>query len=156
MTVHIFRYSQLIDTKKMRTIEAFAVASGLSEKDIAGIALEEETEEDGIISRYKRGKIDDKTFRQELNKAIVQKGGTKLEDDVFDDCWNAMCTVDSSKMSKLHQLQLKHEGCKIHIIGDTNALQYEFIIKKIASLEKKPEIDYTLSFKEYTSNRKAL
>lgn len=57
MTVHMFRYSQLIDTDRMRTIEAFAEKSGLSQEAIGKIALAEE-KKGGLFSQYKSGGID--------------------------------------------------------------------------------------------------
>lgn len=155
MTIHIFRYSQLIDTDRMRTIKAFATATGLSEGDIAGIASKEE-EKGGLISQYKSGGIDTIEFRTKLNELIKNKGGIQLADNAFDDCWNAMCTVNSEKLSKLYQFQLEHEGYKIHIIGDTNELQYKYISERIALLEKTPKITYTLSFEEHTLDREEL
>ncbi|WP_425363073.1 hypothetical protein [Candidatus Tisiphia endosymbiont of Hybos culiciformis] len=155
MTIHIFRYSQLIDTDRTLTIKAFAAASKLPVETIAKIALAAEKEL-GIISRYKCGAIETEIFRQQLNKAILKEKGTSLEDSVFDNCWNAMCTVKSEKLSKLHQIQLENKDCNIHIIGDTNKLQHEFIGKQIALLTEKPEIAYTLSFIECTSDREKL
>lgn len=152
MTIHIFRYSQLIDTDRMLTIKAFATATGLSEGDIAGIASKEE-EKGGWISQYKSGGIDTIKFRTKLNELIQNKGGIQLADNAFDDCWNAICTVN-----KLYQFQLEHEGYKIHIIGDANELQHKYIniSARIALLEKTPKITYTLSFEEHTLDREEL
>lgn len=115
MTIHVFRYSQLVDTNRMGAVEEFVKYSGLSLPDIGGIASATEKGE-GIISLYKLGKIDNQAFRKELNDAIVRKGGKPLEDSVFDNCWNAMCTVNSENLSKLYQFQSEHKDCQIHII----------------------------------------
>ncbi|MCC8483450.1 MAG: hypothetical protein LN561_02660 [Rickettsia endosymbiont of Labidopullus appendiculatus] len=110
MIIHIFRYSQLIDTDRMRTIKAFAEKSGLPEEVIGKIAITEE-KKGGLISQYKSGNISTIEFRTELQEVIKNNGGIQLADNVFDNCWNAMCVVNSEKLSELYHLQLKHEDC---------------------------------------------
>lgn len=155
MTIHIFRYSQLIDTDRMRTIKAFAEKSGLPEEVIGKIAITEE-KKGGLILQYKSGDISTIEFRTKLQEVIKNNGGIQLADNVFDDCWNAMCIVNPIKFKELHQFQLEHKNCKIHIIGDTNELQHKYIGEQIALLPEKPKIAYTLSFEEHTSDRNDL
>ncbi|MEY4464182.1 MAG: hypothetical protein RLZZ81_1153 [Pseudomonadota bacterium] len=154
---HVFKYSQVILTKRELAIIKFSEYSGLSIPDIATIAINEE-KQNGVIDQYKTGKITTEEFRTEMNELIEKAGGTPITNlETFDKCWNAMCKVEPEKLAELYNLQQpqKH-NFHIHIVGGTNELQHSYIQQEIQKAPKQPNISYTLSYELGTLDEKKL
>ena len=152
---HVFKYSQVILTKRELAIIKFSEDSGLSIPDIATMAKEEE-KPNGVIDQYKTGKITTEEFRTEMNKLIENAGGTPITNlETFDKCWNAMCIVEPEKLTELYNLQQTHKF-HIHIIGNTNELQHNYIQQEIQKAPIKPNISYTLSYERGTLDNNLL
>jgi hypothetical protein len=100
---HVFKYSQVILTKRELAIIKFSEYSGLSIPDIATIAINEE-KQNGVIDQYKTGKITTEEFRTEMNELIKKAGGAPITNlETFDKCWNAMCKVEPEKLAELYE-----------------------------------------------------
>ncbi|MCC8417959.1 MAG: hypothetical protein LN588_05710 [Rickettsia endosymbiont of Bryobia graminum] len=144
--VHVFRYSQVVETDESIAVQKFARESSLPSEIIASIVSEAKNEK-GIIAEYKCGRLDDSKFRAGLMSLIEKKDGTNIEDDTtFDACWNSMCVVNPETVKKLYNIQLAY-NCYFHIVGNTNSLQHNFIQNKISEIVPDLKISYTLSFK---------
>nr|WP_016926401.1 hypothetical protein [Rickettsia conorii] len=62
-----------------------------------------------------------------MNELIQAKNGNPIRDnEVFDQGWNAMCKIEPEKLTEIYNLQQTHKF-HIHIIGNTNELQYNYI-----------------------------
>nr|WP_238375600.1 hypothetical protein [Rickettsia massiliae] len=78
---HVFKYSQVILTKRELAIIKFSEYSGLSSiPDIATMAQEEE-KPNGIIDQYKTGKITTAQFRKKMNELIQEKNSNPIRDN---------------------------------------------------------------------------
>ncbi|HJD54995.1 MAG TPA: hypothetical protein LFW11_06740 [Rickettsia endosymbiont of Proechinophthirus fluctus] len=61
-----------------------------------------------------------------MNELIQEKNGNPIRDnEVFDKGWNAMCKIEPEKLTEIYNLQHRH--INIHIIDNTNELQYNYI-----------------------------
>ncbi|HJD56250.1 MAG TPA: hypothetical protein LFW21_06525 [Rickettsia endosymbiont of Pyrocoelia pectoralis] len=152
---HVFKYSQIVKTDRMKNIAQFSQHTSLTPPNIGAIAINEE-KESGVIDQYKKGTITTEEFRTQLNKLIENAAGKPVTNiETFDNCWNAMCVVESETLAKLHDLQQKHDF-HIHIIAGTNELQHNYIQAKIPKAPQKPSISYTLSYELSTLDKDLL
>ena len=118
--------------------------------------MAQEEKPNGIIDQYKTGKITTAKFRKKMNELIQEKNGNPIRDnEVFDKGWNAMCKIEPEKLTELYNLQQTHKF-HIHIIGNTNELQHNYIQQKIEKAPNQPTISYTLSYKLGNSGEREL
>ena len=101
---------------------------------VADIAINEE-KSNGIIDQYKKGNLTTEEFRNKINKLIESSDGKAITDNkIFDNCWNSMCIVEPENLTKLYNLQEKH-NLHIHVIGGTNELQHNFFLAMTEKIE---------------------
>lgn len=146
--VHVFAYSQIVETNEPKTVENFAKKTQLSIEAVEILAMQEK-KVGGSIYKYMINDISSKEFRSEMNTKIKGIGGSTLDDKTFDCCWNVMCTPQSEAFTKLYKLQDKYQF-SIHAIGRTNEMQHKYIQNKIKEFNPKPNITYTVSFEAKT------
>lgn len=156
-TVFLLRYSQLTQSNMMESVKAFVNRTGIDSKALqaavhkeGGLELSlykaEEIEQisQGAIYLYKTGKISDVEFVERMNRTMA----IDLSMETFKECWNAMCTVQPETLAFLRQvesLQKKH-GFGIHVMGNTNSMQVNYVNEQFTALGLELGITYTLSF----------
>lgn len=156
-TVYLLRYSQLTQSNMMESVKAFIKHTGIDPKTIqiaahkqGGSPLsaykQEEMEQvsQGAIYLYKTGKVSDEEFVARMNHAM----GIDLSMDTFKECWNAMCTVQPETLELLHHIESlqKEHAFGIHVMGNTNSMQANYISEQFAAAGLKLGMSHTFSF----------
>ena len=119
----------LVDLDVNKTIQSFAALSGMPMDEIRHIYHTHQA-----MTAFEVGKIDDKTFREEVRNAI--KLGDDVDDRKIDDAWNAMLLGIHKR--KLDYVGTLKEQYNVFILSNTNSIHidhvYSVILPKTAGV----------------------
>lgn len=99
---------------------------------------------EGIIYKYKIGQMEDDRFIVEM-KGMLK---TDISDDEIVYCWNKQCELESKDicfLREIAELQTANRF-KIHIIGNTNRMNHNYIQKQFNEQGINLDVQYYLSF----------
>lgn len=123
----------IIDLAPMRTVEAFAVLSGVRPE-----AVREAYLTGPEFFAYERGEISDMEFRRAVKRLLK----FDTADDTFDQAWNAML-VDLPR-AKLNLLDNLRHQFRVTLLSNTNNIHLDFVNRQML-----PKVSDRLTLDEY-------
>lgn len=112
----------IIDIDYSQTIDKFRQIRRNIIKDILSL-----DEVEKINNQYETGEISDAEFRFLLQEYLK----ISVNDDIFDDAWNALLVgFNDDSVTLVKELQ---KGYKVCLLSNTNKIHYEYINKMIRS-----------------------
>jgi hypothetical protein len=143
--VFMARSGQLSQSNIMNSINLFASKLKQGMPAIGAIAKTEEIAPNGVIYKYKIGKINTNEFIIEMNSKFQ---GVKLDEQDFKECWNKMCEMSGDTIDNLKCLAKLQETHKfhLHIIAFSNPMHIEFIKSQLEQNDIPLKLTYTYSY----------